>query len=157
MAALLLTYILSWIFVVSLKQQSTGIDIYLSTLIHYTDSWVTSIFPLTIQCSMLSRESANTNYWYIVWPYFSYRCSNTWSSLYLSSIHFLDHEGGNDKNQPDEINIDQTEAKNKNQPEANNKDQTEANNKDQTEANNKVDTEELEQNTEKQIIKTIEK
>jgi hypothetical protein len=41
----------------------------------------------------------------------------------LSSIHFLDHEGGNDKNQP-EINIDQTEAKNKNQPEANNKDQT---------------------------------
>ena len=67
----------------------------------------------------------------------------------MSSIHFLDHEGGNDKNQPDEINIDQTEAKNKNQPEANNKDQTEA--------NNKVDTEELEQNTEKQIIKTIEK
>ena len=75
----------------------------------------------------------------------------------MSSIHFLDHEGGNDKNQPDEINIDQTEAKNKNQPEANNKDQTEANNKDQTEANNKVDTEELEQNTGKQIIKTIEK
>ena len=95
MAALLLTYYLSWIFVVTLKQQSTGIDISLHS---YTLYWLLSHIHLSSYYSMfmLSRESANTNYWYIVWPYFSYRCSNTWSSLYLSSIHFLDHEGGND-------------------------------------------------------------
>ena len=74
----------------------------------------------------------------------------------MSSIHFLDHEGGNDKNQP-EINIDQTEAKNKNQPEANNKVQTEEKNKVQTEElDGRDDEDRPEQKTEKQIIETIE-
>ena len=99
----------------------------------------------------------------------------------MSSFHFLDHEGGNYQNLPDDINIDQTETKNKDQPEVKNKDQPEVKNKDQTEANNKVQTEvknkdqteqknkdqteELdgrddehrpEQKTEKPIIETIE-
>ena len=75
----------------------------------------------------------------------------------MSSIHFLDHEGGNYQNLPDEINIDQTEAKNKNQPEVKNKDHTEQKNKDQTEElDGRDDEHRPEQKTEKQIIETIE-
>ena len=35
----------------------------------------------------------------------------------MSSFHFLDHEGGNDENQPEAKNKDRTEEKNKDQPE----------------------------------------
>ena len=72
----------------------------------------------------------------------------------MSSIHFLDHEGENDKNQPEVKNKVQTEVKNKDQTEAKNKDQPEVKNKDQTDGRD--DEHRPEQKTGKQIENTTQ-
>ena len=64
MAALLLTYYLSWIFVVTLKQQSTGIDISLHS---YTLYWLLSHIHLSSYYSMLDAEQRISKYQLLVY------------------------------------------------------------------------------------------